>query len=95
MKVLVVSFFPGNGSGESVGGFDWFPDTPLGCELVRQRLQGLLGASEYSVMPDSSVTVARLDVPVDETLRGWWDAVTQWIDDNRELRELPIQDEVT
>ena len=91
MRVLVVSFFPGDGGSSSSGGFDWYPDNALGCERAREHAQLLMGAPEYRTFPDTCVTVRRLEVPVDPTLKGWQDAVTQWLDENAELRELPSQ----
>jgi len=89
MKVIVVSYFPGDEGESSAGGFDWHTDDALGCERAREHVQILLGAPECRRLPDTCVTVRRLDVPVDPTIRGWQDAVTQWLDENPELRELP------
>lgn len=92
MKVIVVSFFPGDDNGGSgIGGFDWYPDDALGCERARAHAQVLMGAPEYRTFPDTCVTVRRLEVPVDPTVNGWRDAVTQWLDEHAELRELPSQ----
>lgn len=88
MKVIVVSYFPGDEGESSGGGFDWYLDEALGCQKAREHVQILLGAPECRRLPDTCVTVRRLNVPVDPTIRGWQDAVTQWLDENPELREL-------
>lgn len=89
MKVIAVSYFPGDEGESSGGGFDWYLDEALGCQKAREHVQILLGAPEYRRLPDTCVTVRRLNVPIDPTIRGWQDAVTQWLDENPELRELP------
>jgi hypothetical protein len=87
VNVIVVSFFPGNGSQEAVGGFDWYPDTIAGGVGARKRTFSLM--TDLDSMP--SVTVCRLEVPVDPESKGWQAEVTRWLDENAHLRELPDQ----
>ena len=91
VKVIVVSFFPGNGTNGGPGGFDWYLDVPEVAAQVRERVIDLLTGPDGVALPTVSVTICRLDAPVDSGLRGWQDAVTQWLDENAELRELPDQ----
>lgn len=94
MKVIVVSFFPDETTAGNIGGFDWYPDTVTGLEQARTHVQLMLGDWQMCTMPPIGVTIRRLNVPVDPTIHGWRDAVTQWLDENRELCELPFQIEV-
>lgn len=83
-SVIVVSFFPGNGSSNLVGGFDWLPEDSPEIQLwLKKRIDDLL-----CFAGDLSFTVVRCLVP--SALSP--EEVTQYLDlELTNERELPEQ----
>ena len=80
-NVIVVSFFPNDLGGAGSGGFWWKPlNAPGVLDWVAQTMTKELDEGQYAV------TARTLVVPESDLQK-----VTDWLDNNIQLRELPTQ----
>lgn len=85
--VIVVSYWPGNGSASGTGGFDWFPITDENIEWAKGWLADQL--IWFSTPPDhASLSVVILWVPKNLT----HDEVTRFVENHSDEREIRAQD---
>lgn len=87
--VVVLSFFPGNGSASGVGGFDWVPDGPKAMQWLRKQISWHIQHTCADPADHSSFTFCRIWVP-NEIADA--DEVTDFVESLIEARELPAQD---
>lgn len=88
-SVLVLSYWPGNGSGSGVGGFDWFADNEDGHVSLRDAINRRLHSDLLANPLDhSSWSIMRVWVPANLH----WSEYTDYIDDHIDCRETRPQD---
>lgn len=87
--IVVLSFFPGNGSASGVGGFDWVPDAPNAMKWLLEQISWHIQNTCADPGDHSSFTFCRIWVP-NELVDAH--QVTDFVERLMEARELPAQD---